>query len=101
MKAVEQTTTTPSGNVSYMWNGTSTTSYSFAFSSCSYSRSEPLHRHWLQKDDETQSRSEHFAQTVSFDCGGGFTQTCTTSYELHSANGAVQFQRGEFVCTTP
>jgi hypothetical protein len=37
--------------------------------------------------------------TVSFDCGGGFAQSCTQTIELHFANGEARFGRYDFVCT--
>ena len=96
---VTNMTTTPSGNVSYVTNGTSTTQMTFAFGSgCTYTKSEPVHVHWLRKNGELQSESTRLVQATSYSCGG-FVLDCTQTIQLHEANGAVQFGRYELVCT--
>ena len=49
---------------------------------------------------ELQSRSERSTLTNQIQCGG-FAQTCVTTLEAHYANGDVQFNRSDVVCTTP
>ena len=56
------------------------------------------HIRWLTKDGEEQSHSERLEQTTTFGCAGIVTYSCTSTYELHLANGDVQFQRGTFEC---
>jgi hypothetical protein len=99
-RTVATLTTTASGNVAYAVNGVSSYSYDFPFAGCSYSRSQPVHLHWLQKDGDQHVLGERLTDTISFSCGAGFGQTCTSSLELHEANGEVQFQRPDFVCVT-
>jgi len=68
---------------------------SFPFAGCDHSVADAFHVHWLDKDDEVQSRSERLIETTSFQCGAWGE----TTYELHLANGETQVQRGEFLCT--
>jgi hypothetical protein len=95
---VTNTTITPSGNFSYVTNGTSMTSYDFAFAGCTYSRTDPLHLHQLVKDGDTHSESGIVEQTIAFDCGA-FAQSCTSTLQYHYVDGETQFQRPDFVCT--
>lgn len=64
VKTVTRQTTTPSGNVSYVTNGTSDSTISFPFSDCTSRKSEPLHLHWLRKGDEEHSYSARYIQRV-------------------------------------
>jgi hypothetical protein len=100
LKAVTKTTTTPSGNVSHITNGTNDYTVSLPLSGCTSTKSEPVHIHWLTQDGEPQSHSERLSQTTSFSCTDGYSYSCTSSFELHLANGEVQFQRPEFTCTS-
>ena len=75
-------------------------SATFPLFGCTHTITEPIHVAWLQKDGELHVQSERIAQTTSFACVGSIAQTCTSSLELHYANGAVQFQRPEWECTT-
>ena len=99
IKTVTNATTTPSGALSYVTNGTNDYSVSLPWAGCTTTKSEPVHLHWLTRDGEVQSHSERLEQTTSFSCAGSSTHTCTSSFELHMANGDVQFQRPEFVCS--
>jgi hypothetical protein len=101
VKTVANLTTTPSGNTAYILNGTSSYSYDFGFAGCTYSRSQPVHVKVLEKDGEGHVRGERLEDTISFNCGPGFAQTCTGTLQLHEVDGEVQFQRVDFVCTTP
>jgi hypothetical protein len=96
---VTKMTTTSSGNVSYVTNGTVDYGISFAFSDCTYSKTTPVHEHWLTKNGELQSQSERLIDTTTFTCASGYSYSCTSRFDLHLANGAVQFQRPEFVCS--
>ena len=90
--------TTPSGDVSYVTNGISTTTLDFAFAGCTYTKSEPVHLHVLVKDGETHSESGSIGQTTAFDCGA-FAQSCTSTLTYHYVDGETQFQRPDFICT--
>jgi hypothetical protein len=96
---VTNTTTTPSGNVSYVTNGAVTANHTFPFSTCTYSRTEPLHLHHLVKDGDVHSESWRLDVTTDYQCGT-FGQSCTTEMSYHYANGATQFGRYETVCET-
>jgi hypothetical protein len=94
---VTNATSTPSGGTTYLVNGTSTFTQTTRFG-CSYERSEPLHLAIVQRDGETQVDHERLIQTISFDCGGTWGQTCTQTIELHFANGEARVGRYDFVC---
>jgi len=96
---VTKMTTTSSGNVSYVLNGTNENTVTFPWLPCTHRETDELHVHWLRKNGEEQSHSERLAFTTHFDCGmPGTGQTCISTFELHEANGQVQFQRPDFVC---
>jgi hypothetical protein len=98
VKTTTNVTSTPSGNVSFVTNGTSDYTVSIPLLGCTSSKSEPVHLHWLRKADETQSHSERLKQTNSFTCASGDSYSCTSTFELHETSGDVQFQRSDFVC---
>jgi hypothetical protein len=98
--SVTNTTTTPSGNVSYVTNGVLAISITNPFTACSLSQTQPFHTHWLQKDGELQSRSERLTLTNTISCAG-IEHTCVSTLDFHYANGDVQFSRSDLICTTP
>ena len=91
-------TTTPSGNVSYVTNGTYGYSLSFPGTPCARSDSSAIHFHSLAKVDETHVETERFTGALTITCGA-LVRTCTTTYDLHIANGETQIEHGDFVCT--
>ena len=100
VKTVTKTTSTPSGNVSFVTNGSVDYVVSIPLLGCTSTKSEPIHLHWLERDGELQSASERLVQTTSFVCDDGYAYSCISTFALHMANGEVQFQRPEFTCTT-
>jgi hypothetical protein len=100
VKLVTETTTTPSGNVSYLTNGTLQKTVSIPLLGCTYTQTQPIHDHELVKDGESHMFSRRFTDITSFGCGGGPVQTCTLGLAVHWVNGGFQFERPEFVCTT-
>jgi hypothetical protein len=99
-RLVTKETTTQSGVRSYVTNGVVTRTLTFPFSECIYVQSRPVHLHWLERDGDLQQRTEHLVTTTAFECGA-FAQTCTTTIDLHLANGEVRATRFAFVCRTP
>ncbi len=98
VRTVTNVTETPSGNRSYVTNGVTGLTYANPFNGCSMSQSQPVHVHWLQKDGDLQSYSERRSATNEIHCGS-ISQTCVMTFELHYANGDVQLDRQEVVCT--
>ncbi len=98
---VAQAVATPSGNVSYVMNGTSTTTTTFAFGSgCTDTRTTPVRLHWLRRAGEMQVESFTLVDETSYSCGG-YALTCTQTIHGHETAGAMQFGRYELACTTP
>lgn len=91
-------TTTPSGNLSTVVNGTSGYSLEYAGAWCTTSTSDEIHYHSLSKADETQVESELFSETLVIQCGA-LVRTCVSTYALHVANGATQVEHRDFACT--
>jgi len=99
-KTVTNVTETPSGNTSFVTNGTIAMTSANPF--CTQTQSQAIHEHYLQKEGEVQSHSERSSSTSQIQCfGGTFSLTCITSFERHYANGDFQFDRPDVVCTTP
>ena len=96
---VTNVTETPSGNTSYVTNGTIAMTSANPF--CTTAQSQVIHEHYLEKKGEQHSLSERTSSTSSIECfGGTFTLTCVTSFQRHYANGDFQFDRPDVVCTT-
>ena len=97
---VTQVTETPSGNRSYVTDGTIEMTFANPF--CSQTQAQGIHEHYLQRNGELQTLGERTSSTNQIQCfGGTFSLTCITSLERHYANGAFQFDRPDVVCTTP
>jgi len=91
---VQNSTETPSGNFSYSGNGK--VGAEGDFEGCNVSSSAKFNYHYLFKDGELHEVGTH--QTGEyFDCSGT-SQHCTFSYDLHYANGQVQFSRPDSNC---
>ena len=98
-KYVENSTETPSGNFSFLLNGefASTFTGEGPLQGCNSSTSSNLYFHSLSKDGELHEVGSHRTGEFSFDCFGT-SQHCTFSYDLHRANGQLQFNRPKFNC---
>lgn len=99
VKTVTQRTTTPSGNVSYVMNGTIESTVSIPLIGCTYTRTQPIHENELVKGDEAHLFHRRLIETFTFGCGSGPTRTCTTGMDVHWVDDRFQFVRPEFVCT--
>ncbi len=98
-KYVQNETQTPSGNVSYHANGELARTFTGEgpFQECNTSSSDKFNYHFLAKDGELHEVGSHQTAEFSGDCFG--TQyDCTLSYDLHYANGQLQFYRPDFNC---
>jgi hypothetical protein len=99
IKTTTNATTTPSGNASYVTNGTVERRIEFAFGG-SYTSSSKLHVHTLAKQGEIRTSSEHYEELIDYVSPTWFT-SCVSSYDIHWANGDAQFIRSELACETP
>ncbi len=90
-------TRTPSGNVSY------TANHHFQlennFRDCQFLGESRTHRHFLLRDGELQEESEHEESSLTANCPGTPSRICTFTVDYHYANGTVQYETTDFVCT--
>lgn len=86
-------TSTPSGNTNIQANGKYDLTVTFT-SGYSYSYSGSFHEHFLYKQGQPQEFSLHNSDTYTTSLYG----TCTTSWDLHYANGKYQFDNITEVC---
>jgi len=95
---VQNSTETPSGNVSFHALGKSTlTVTGEGDQGCHLSDSNKFNYHSLYKDGVLHEEGDHVTGEFSSDCFG-HQSDCTYSYDLHYANGRLQFLRPEFNC---
>jgi hypothetical protein len=99
VRATTNVTTTPSGKVVYVTNGTSERRMTFVFGG-SFTSTEAIHLVTLQKDGETHASSHRLAETTSYR-SGTFALDCIGGFSLHYANGSTQFSDYSYECTTP
>ena len=97
---VEKTTTnvtsTPSGNLSYVTNGTVERTMTFVFGG-SYTVSNEIHSHQLTKRGEIFEASDHYLAQSEY-LSGTYHLLCTEGYDIHWANGASQFGNYNLQC---
>jgi hypothetical protein len=96
VKTVTNTTTTPSGKVSYVTNGTVERQITFVFGG-TYSFTSSLHMHGLRADDELQEESDHYTSQWEY-VSGTYHLVCVQSYDIHWTNGAAQPFNSELYC---
>jgi len=93
VKTTTNTATTPSGNVSYVMNGTVERTMTFVFGG-TYTTNSEIHSHALLKGGEFAESSDHYVQTWE-SISGTYHLSCIEAYDIHWANG--QSQVGDFV----
>jgi len=98
-KTVTNITDTPSGNESYVVNGSLDFSFANRLTGCTSSSSERFHTHFEDKDGEAQSHGSRYVTTSQVGCGGT-VQTCLTTVTFHYGRGEIQFDRTDVACTT-
>ncbi len=90
-------TDTPSGNVSY------TANHHFQlennFRDCQFLAESRTHRHFLLQDGELQEAGEHEESSLTANCPGTPSTICTFTVDYHYANGTIQYETTDFVCT--
>ncbi len=90
-------TETPSGNVSY------TANHHFKlennFRDCQFLGESRTHRHFLLKDGELQEEGRREESSFTATCPGSPSTICTFTVAYHYANGTVQYETTDFVCT--
>jgi hypothetical protein len=97
LKTVTNETTTPSGKISYVTNGTVERQITFVFGG-TYTFTSSLHMHGLRAADEVREESDHYASQWEY-VSGGYHLICVQSYDIHWANGDSQFAGSELGCT--
>jgi hypothetical protein len=85
---------TPSGNANYQANGKYDLTVTLSDGS-TYTDSGSFQGHGLFLKGQNQEESIHFSEETA--AGNG--QTCTYSADFHYANGNVQFDNFDLVCT--
>jgi hypothetical protein len=93
VKTTTNTATTPSGNVSYVMNGTVERTMTFVFGG-TYTTNSEIHSHALLKNGEFVESGDHYVQTWE-SISGTYHLSCIEGYDIHWANG--QSQVGNFV----
>ena len=96
-KTTTNLTTTASGNLNYVTNGTVERTMTFVFGG-SYTVSSEIHLHHLLKQGEFFETSDHYAEQREYQ-SGQYHLLCTEGYDTHWTNGASQFGSYELQCT--
>jgi hypothetical protein len=96
VKTVTNTTTTPSGKISYVTNGTVDRTITFVFGG-TYTFTSAIHMHGLRTDGEVQEESDHYSSQWEY-LSGSYHLVCVESYDLHWANEAAQPSNFELYC---
>jgi hypothetical protein len=99
LKTVATFPSAPSGNGSYHLNGTSQFTVSVLQTGCTYTTTDEFHVHFISNHGVDHTSSDRGTQTNSVVCADGSELTCTESFDMHVANGEVQFGRFESACT--
>jgi hypothetical protein len=90
-------TVTPSGNVSYVTNGTVERQMTFVFGG-SYTVTSSLHSHALRKQGEVKTSSDHYYEVSEY-VSGTYHLSCVNTWDLHWTNDTPQFTNYELECT--
>lgn len=99
VKTVTNSVLTPSGNRTYVMNGTVERTMTFVFGG-TYTSTQEIHNNVLMKDGEDQVRSERYWETTQ-SVSGTYSLTCEGGFNFHFANGSVQIGDYSYECTTP
>jgi hypothetical protein len=97
IKTVTKETTTPSGNVAYMTNGTVENTMTF-ISGSTFTRSSRLQSRYLAKQGEITTATDHYDE-VWESVSGTYHLVCTYSYDIQVAGGEGRVLRYELECT--
>ena len=96
-RTVTHATVTPSGNVSYVTNGTVERTQTFPFGG-SFTHSDQIHLHTLLKNGVWTTSSDHYSAVEHY-LSGTYELTCVYGYDMHFAGGETQFSNYELECT--
>ena len=96
-KTTTNVTSTPSGNLNYVTNGTVERTMTFVFGG-SYTVTNTIHSHYLAKRGEIFEESDHYLEQDEY-LSGTYHLSCTEAFDLHWANGASQFGNYDVQCT--
>ena len=93
-KGASNETTTPSGNVSYHVNGTTTFTIDDPTGQIVYQSTHELHYHSLVKDGIVYVEGQHVSYTLPLD-----GKTCTFQSDVQYANGEVRHSNFQSGCS--
>jgi hypothetical protein len=93
---VVNTTTTPSGNVSYVTSGKNTI-LNNTNSGCTFTGPTEFQDHYLLKDGVFAERGSHEESYLIQQCGT-LQQKCTFTRQAHLVDGTFQYNLTNFVC---
>ena len=96
-KTTTNVTTTSSGNLNYVTNGTVERTMTFVFGG-SYTVSSEIRSHHLLKQGEFFETSDHYAEEREYR-SGTYRLLCNEGYDTHWTNGASQFGSYALECT--
>jgi hypothetical protein len=97
VKSVTNSTTTPSGNVSYVTSGMVARTMTFVFGG-TMTTSSNFHLHALAKQGEIATASDHYEEQSEY-VSGAYRVSCSSSYDIQVANGETKVLRSELECT--
>jgi len=99
IKATTNVSTTPSGNVNYVTNGTAERRLTFDFGG-SYTTTSDIHLVAHQQQGESHVVSERSTQTTSYR-SGTYALDCSGTIVSHYANGSTQYVDYSYDCVIP
>lgn len=97
VRTVTNVVTTPSGNLTYVTNGTVDRHTTFTFGG-TFDSSSSFHNRVLVLDGEEQVHSERYSEETR-SVSGTYTLTCVSGFAVHWANGSVQIGDYSYDCT--
>src|SRR4051794_9378453 len=96
VKSTTNTTATPSGNISYVTNGTVERTMTFVFGG-TYSFTDEIHLHGLRKAGEVHEEGDHYWSQWVY-ASGTYNLTCVEAYDIHWANDRAQLADFQLYC---
>ena len=97
VRTVTHLTTTPSGNSSYVTNGTVERTMTFVFGG-TYTVVSSLHSHTLRKQDLVTESGDHYNEVSEY-ISGTYHLSCVNSWDLHWTGDKPQFTNYVLECT--
>ncbi len=95
---VVNTTTTPSGNTSFVTNGQTEVRNAPSFVSCTFIGRSKFHDHYLMKDGVFHERGDQQETSFTRNCPNGPQEKCTYTRRAHLVDGKFQYLIQDFEC---